>query len=166
MAKQPETKSGVQISPPKSRSATPKKDADIADEIERQIGPLVSNQQREQIVSRMVAVMQSEQFSGPIAHPKHLRAYEEILPGAAERIMAMAENQQNHNTDMEKKIIAAQISDQKRGMRYGLVALTLVIGLAAFAGMNGNNALAGMLISAGAAGVVGAFIKGRHDTSA
>ncbi|OJF97603.1 hypothetical protein AX760_16720 [Pararhizobium antarcticum] len=110
--------------------------------------------------------MQSEQFSGPIAHPKHLRAYEEILPGAAERIMTMAENQQNHNTDMEKKIVAAQISDQKRGMRYGLVALTLVICLAAYAGMNGNNTLAGMLVGAGVAGVVGAFVKGRYDTSA
>lgn len=137
---------------------------DLAQEIERQIGPLVNQSQREIIVSRVVtAVMRSEQFSGPIAHPRHLREYEEILPGAAERIVTMAENQQSHNRSMEAKIIDAQVSDQKRGMRYGLLALALDLSLATYAGMNGNNILAGLLLGAGVLGVVGSFIKGRFS---
>lgn len=159
MARKPEPKSEEQPKLPEKA-----KNGDLAQEIERQIGPLVNQSQREIIVGRVLtAVMRSEQFSGPIAHPRHLREYEDILPGAAERIIAMAENEQSHNRSMETKIIDAQVSDQKRGMRYGLTALALDLVLATYAGMGGNNILAGLLLGAGVLGVVGSFIKGRFS---
>ena len=34
---------------------------------------------------------QQTSFSGPIPHPETLKGYNEIVPGAAERILAMAE---------------------------------------------------------------------------
>lgn len=140
------------------------KQPDFVQEIERQIGPLVNQSQKEMIISRVVmAVQASEQFSGPIAHPRHLREYEDILSGAANRIITMAENEQNHNREMEKKIVDAQIHDQGRGMRYGMAALGLDLGLATFSGLYGqNNVLAGLLLGAGVLGVVGSFIRGRY----
>jgi uncharacterized membrane protein len=112
----------------------------------------------------MVMTMMSEQFSGPIAHPRHLREYDEILPGSAERIIQMAERQQQHNIAMESKIVSAQVADQKRGMRYGMAAL--IIDLAAATGVGiytGDRVLAGMILGIGLAGVIVAFIKGRHS---
>lgn len=106
----------------------------------------------------------SEQFSGPIAHPRHLREYEQILAGSAERIIRMAERQQDHNAEMERLILTAQIADQLRGMRYGLAALILTLGIATAAGLHGDTVLAGLMLGFGLAGVVVAFIKGRFSS--
>ena len=40
-------------------------------------------------------------FQGPLPLPSHLREYDEIVPGAAERILAMAEKQSVHRRDLE-----------------------------------------------------------------
>ncbi|MCC2612643.1 DUF2335 domain-containing protein [Neorhizobium petrolearium] len=157
MAKRPPEPRSTVPAPPK-----PPEEAEFAKEIERRIGPLVPSGARGQVVST-VMMMMSEQFSGPIAHPRHLREYEEILPGSAERIIQMAERQQQHNIDMESRIVSAQVADQKRGMRYGMAALVVDIAAAAGVGMYGNNVLAGMILGVGVAGVVAAFIKGRHS---
>ncbi len=50
-------------------------------------------------------------FSGPIPSPAMLKRYNDILPNAADRILAMAEQQQNHRIHIEKTVIE---SDAKR----------------------------------------------------
>ena len=50
------------------------------------------------------------QFSGPLPEPDDLVRYENLLPGAAERIFTMAEAEQRHRTTMEQ---ATLVSDQK-----------------------------------------------------
>lgn len=134
---------------------------EIAQEIERQIGPLISGKQREQVVARVLGVVYNERFSGPMPHPKHFQEYEDILPGAAERILSMAENAQDHNRQMEGKIVEAQIRDQKRGMYVGFAALMVIIGVAAVLAAVGNNIGAGAFLTTAVLGAVGAFIKGR-----
>jgi uncharacterized membrane protein len=42
-----------------------------------------------------------EKRSGPLPHPADFEHYDQVLPGAAERIMAMAETQSNHRQGME-----------------------------------------------------------------
>ena len=41
-------------------------------------------------------------FSGPIPPPNIIKGYEEILPGSADRIIAMAENQSKHRQKWKK----------------------------------------------------------------
>jgi uncharacterized membrane protein len=41
--------------------------------------------------------------SAPLPHPSELEGYEAILPGAAERIFALVENQSNHRQGLENK---------------------------------------------------------------
>ena len=48
-------------------------------------------------------------FSGPIPHPEILKGYETICPGAAERIIKMAELEQGHRHGIESKGLKAQI---------------------------------------------------------
>ena len=45
----------------------------------------------------------SEKFAGPIPSPPVMKQYEETLPGSADRILKMAENQSEHRQWMEKK---------------------------------------------------------------
>lgn len=148
--------------PPRGTAVTKQPDLPDAlqEEIERQIGPLVNQGQREQIVLRMTQIMASEQFSGPIAHPRHLREYEFILPGSAERIVAMAEKAQDHNRAMETKIVDDAISQSSKAMYLGFAALVGLISCAVYAGMHGNNVLAGLLLGTGVLGGAATLIRG------
>lgn len=132
----------------------------LQEEIDRQIGPLVNKSQREQIVLRMTQIMASEQFSGPIAHPRHLREYELILPGSAERIVTMAEKAQSHNHAMDNKVVDGAISQSKQAMYLGFGALVILIACAVYSGLNGNNVLAGLLLGTGALGGAATLIRG------
>lgn len=48
--------------------------------------------------------------SGPLPTPEDLARYDQLIPGAAERIIVMAENEQRHRTSMEQ---ATLVSDQR-----------------------------------------------------
>lgn len=112
----------------------------------------------------MTSLIVSEQFSGPIAHPKHLKAYEEISPGAAERIISMAETSQQHHIAMDKAVFTAEVNDRKLGMWLGagafffLVACALVTALVVE-----SEVVPGLFLGAAAVGGVGLFIKGRQN---
>ena len=43
------------------------------------------------------------EFSGPLPHPELFRAYEDTLPGAADRILAMAEGEQDSRHSRENR---------------------------------------------------------------
>lgn len=49
------------------------------------------------------AIIQSAEFSGPLPPPSLLRAYEQVCPGFAERIVKMAEVEQAHRHGTEKR---------------------------------------------------------------
>ena len=53
---------------------------------------------------------QSTSFSGPLPHPDMLRKFDDVVPGAAERIIKMAEDQSNHRKDLERKVIESDIA--------------------------------------------------------
>lgn len=42
-------------------------------------------------------------FTGPLPHPDSFAGYENTLPGAADRILSMAEKEQNHRTRQRTK---------------------------------------------------------------
>ena len=77
-------------------------------------------------------VIRSEMYSGPIPSPEALARYEEIQPGAADRIIKMAEKQQEHRMSLETKAIGGQIDQSKRGQIFGFIAILLCIGVAVF----------------------------------
>lgn len=132
-------------------------------EVDRQIGDLVPQKARREIVHRMTALVISETFSGPIAHPRHLREYEAISPGAADRIISMAEARNNHHMMMERSVLDAETRDQKLGMILGaglfacLIAAGLIVAL-----MYQNVALTGVFLGAAALGGIAIFVKGRN----
>ena len=75
-----------------------------------------------------VVVAKSEFYAGPIPDPETLARYEEILPGAAERILKMAEYQSAHRRKIEDEVIKSSIENSKRGQIFGvIIALTAII---------------------------------------
>jgi len=63
---------------------------------------------------------QMQQWSGPLPHPEALERYNQIVPGSAERIIAMAEDQHDHRIEIEKRVIESNISAQKLGDNSGI----------------------------------------------
>lgn len=135
----------------------------LEEEVSRQIGEIVPQNVRAQVVARLTTLVASEYFSGPIAHPRHLREYEEICPGAADRIIGMAEDRNRHNMDMDRRVLAEEVDDQKRGMRYGAGLFAMLI-LAAFgsAALRLHPSVPALFLGAATIGGIGVFIKGRN----
>jgi len=91
-----------------------------------------------------------------------LREYEEILPGSAERIIKMAEENLEHSRAMQDKALSADIRDIQDGRKYGFFALLALILGAIICGMTGHEVLAGAFLGAGALGTIGVLVKGRN----
>jgi uncharacterized membrane protein len=68
-------------------------------------------------------------FSGPLPPPEVLERYNQILPGAAERIITMAESQHQHRQGLEDHVVHSNVDAQKLGTILGfIVAMTVVLG--------------------------------------
>jgi uncharacterized membrane protein len=80
-------------------------------------------------------IAQMQQISGPVPSPDILRAYDEMTPGLADRIVRMAEQEAEHRRKIEFEIVSIQGLDQKSYRRSELMGqiLGLTIGLAAIA---------------------------------
>lgn len=72
-------------------------------------------------VGKVVVKAIKEEFSGPIPHPDIIEKYEKILPGAADRIISMAENQATHRQDMERKMIESEARDGLLGVVFAFL---------------------------------------------
>ena len=109
------------------------------------------------------------QFSaGPLPQPETLGGYEDIVPGAADRIITMAESQLAHRHEQDTERLGqestrlnADVKLEGRGQWMAfMVAMTALLGgmgLLAF-----DKSVAGLTTTIGAvAGIIGLFISSR-----
>lgn len=70
-----------------------------------------------------------ETYSGPLPPPDDLKKYNEAAPDAAERIIKMAENEQQHRHDKEKKAIDISAKFERQGQWFGfIISIVSLIG--------------------------------------
>lgn len=107
-----------------------------------------------------------QSFSGPIPPPALLEGYEAILPGAAERILVLAESEAVHRRELEKREILANIALAKSehrqvyvGQFCALAISVLFILSGAFLIYSGKSIPGSFLSLAGLAPIVVAFLK-------
>lgn len=135
----------------------------LREKIEQAIGPIVqSGQQRVQLVERVTRIMAAEVFHGPIPHPKHIQAYEDACPGAADRIIRMAEIAQQRREDRRDRIVEHEYSDRRLGLKLGFAALLALVIAGVVVIAIGNVVVGSTLLGAAVLGtVVGTFVNGR-----
>lgn len=120
-------------------------------------------------------------YEGPIPPPEVLRGYEAVQPGAAERILRMAEVEAEQRQRREAGALQANIETQKRqlalaelqtkstfrsdmiGQGCGLIVCLLSIAGAIYLGVNGHEWLGGALAGIPTAAVVKAFVIDKHS---
>ncbi len=103
------------------------------------------------------------EFAGPIPPPEILERYNAVVPNAAERIITMAEKQQEHRISIENKVVSSNIFNEKFG-----IICSLIIGLtglicATICAMNGAQTTAVVIGGATLTSLVGVFVYGRHS---
>ena len=105
----------------------------------------LTDEQRKVIVGALYAVEESSSFRGPLPPPEMLKGYESILPGASERILSMAEKQQEHRMHIEKTSVDRQTKQSGNGQIWGGV-LAVLFGIITFIlGYTGHDVLAGTI---------------------
>lgn len=105
---------------------------------------------------------QSLQFKGPLPPPNIIKGYEEVCPGSADRIIAMAERQSEHRMKLEVKVVSSNIRKESIGQWMGfLIALTAIIG-GVIVILNNKSAEGLSMIITALTSLVGVFIYGRH----
>jgi len=113
--------------------------------------------------SRLTATQQTFYHQGPVPPAASLAQYDEVVPGAAERIIAMAEQEAVHRQLMEKKVIESDILNSRKGLNYGIIiGLTAVIGGCACV-MTGHDVSGSIIGGTGLTGLVGVFVYGSRE---
>ena len=110
-----------------------------------------------------VSIVEAALFSGPLPPPSMFREYENVLPGSAERILTMAEKEQEHRVTWENKALDTVIHQGNLGQWFGLLIAFLCIGGAVYLALGGHRWVAIALAVASAIGLVGHFIQNKSE---
>lgn len=102
---------------------------------------------------------QSVQIQTPLPPPELLRHYEEVVPGAAERILTLAEEEQRNYAALTRGASRYLL----RGQLYGMLVCFAALGVVAFTAYLGHPVVAAILGGTTLTGVVTAFIVGRRN---
>lgn len=105
-------------------------------------------------------------YCGPLPLPEMLEKYEAILPGAADRIIRMAENQLEHRTQIEKIAIKTRSRDSLLGILSGFLIGVCSLLVSSFIIIKGYALAGGLMGTTGIAGLVGVFIYGTRENRA
>lgn len=102
-------------------------------------------------------------FSGPIPPADVLARYEAVCPGAADRIIGMAERQSRHRQEMERAALVIESDASKRGTHCGLAACLAALAVAALLGYWDQPWAAGSVVVVDIVGLVGVFVYGNRS---
>ena len=91
-----------------------------------------------------------------------MKQYEEILPGSADRILKMAENQSEHRQSLEKQRLSFSNRAVRRGQIFGLVIGIVAIVTGGYTALNGAPIPGGFIGTTGVVGLVAVFVIGSN----
>lgn len=117
-------------------------------------------QQQNRLQAQFIA-SQVSYWSGPTPSPDVLREYEQILPGAADRMIALAERQSDHRQKLESRALDNGHTRALLGSVFGFIIGLAGVGGGVFLAIN-DQELGGYAIVLGTvATLAGVFVYGR-----
>lgn len=103
----------------------------------------------------------TRQLTGPLPPPEILAQYNQVSPGAADRIIAMAEDNNRHFQTMDKMTVSSTYQERRTGQWCGLIIGLAVMGVCAFGFYLGHATEAAWLGGTTIVGLVSVFVVGR-----
>jgi len=99
-------------------------------------------------------------FKGPLPPPQVLDQYNQIVPGAAERIVRLFEIQVDHRQRLESSIISSDVRDSRLGLILGaLVSIAAITG-GVFAIIYGHPTTGGIIAAIPVPTLAAVFVYG------
>lgn len=111
---------------------------------------------------KIISVMRQEYHRGPLPSPRQMKQYNDVLPGAAERIFQLTEREQAHRHNSETKALDGAISRDKRGQCMAYTLSLLILGIAAYFAYQGDKWFAGVLITGNLVALATVFSIGKR----
>ena len=105
------------------------------------------------------SIIESSALPGPLPPPAMYRAYDELLPGSADRILTMAEREQDHRIESERDALRQAPHQHRLGTLVALSSLAVAGVLA----MNGHAWVASIIGCTGIAGTVVSCVRQPRD---
>jgi uncharacterized membrane protein len=103
-------------------------------------------------------IVQHSHHSGPLPSAREFRIYESVVPGAGNRIIALAEREQAHRHGLESKVVTTELKFKGRGQWFALLALLASLGVVTGFAFIGHPGYGSALGSAVIIGVVALFL--------
>jgi len=117
------------------------------------------------IAQALVTLVKTEymarHYSGPLPAPEDLKAYADCIQNGAERIMAMAERQAEHRTQLEKLVIHSQQRSGVRGQWMAFILSLVCLLLAAALAYLGHDNVAMVFGGGTVVSLASVFIIGK-----
>jgi len=104
-------------------------------------------------------------YEGPLPPSAEFGRYEEILPGAAERILAMAEREQEARLTAQQAVIDREYRLRQHGQMYALIITVAFLCLAGVLIQKGHYVSAVTILGMIAA-IAGIFVSGKAEKAA
>lgn len=111
--------------------------------------PLFRPEKRE-VGVKMAMTIVARSHRGPLPDPETYAGYEHVLPGSAERILRMAEREQEHRHVSESRLIWHEYGIRYSSQVGAVLALMLLCGLVAFCTKMGQPVPAAVISAVGA----------------
>ena len=115
-------------------------------------GHLAKIEQRVGIVSH---------FFGPIPPPAVLNQYDEIVPGAAARIIKLAEKETAARISLAKQVTSSELRRLDRGLWVGFAVVMTAIAVGGILVAFGHEAAGAAIAAVPSTGLVGVFVYGK-----
>ncbi len=78
----------------------------------------------------------SATYRGPIPTATELQKYENASPGAADRIIKMAEEQAKHRQILEKQVVQSNVANERLGMHFAFFLTVFMVTVGTYLIMN------------------------------
>jgi uncharacterized membrane protein len=145
-----------------ARPDAPTLDSEVTKTVLDRIDDLVPEENRARVaVIIEETISEISHHSGPLPRPADLAGYEAIQKGFAERIMQMAEKEQDGRLSSFKNVIEKDYNLKSRGQHYALLIAVVLVAFAGLLAHLGDTESAAWVAGGGIAGVVGIFVTGR-----
>ena len=108
------------------------------------------------------SIVEAWAFSGPLPPPSMYKGYESVHKGSAERILSMAEGEQAHRFDWERRELGFEVRNALLGKWLAFGISIVCIGNDVYLAIHGQPWVAGILAETSMVALAGRFIEGRQ----
>lgn len=150
---------GDGVNLPSKKSAEPL--VQLPKELQQALQNIQNKDARERAAS--IFVQHIRTWGGPLPAPKALKEYEVILPGLAERIVKMAENQGTHRISLESSVVKSQLTQSGRGQLLGFAISIICLIATVWLALNNHDTVAAIVGGTTLVGLVTVFVLGKKE---